>query len=109
MPGAGELRDRVQLLQRGLDGQGDRLGPWTVEGERWAKVAALRSGEGVLAGRMAGRMTRLITVRADSLTKGVTTDWRLRLGETELEVKDAATTGDRAFVDLLCEKAAGQG
>jgi head-tail adaptor len=109
MPGAGELRDRVQLLQRGLDAQQDRLGAWTEEGTRWAKVAPLRGGEGVVAGRLAGKMSRLVTVRADSLTRGVTTDWRIRIGAVLFEVKDAAVTADRAFVDLLCEKAAGRG
>jgi head-tail adaptor len=110
MPHAGELRERVALLQRSLDGDGNRLGDWVEEFSRAAKVHRLRGGEEVLAGRLAGKKPTLITVRADSQTKAVTSDWRvehLQTGEVYV-VKDASISDDRAWIDILVEAAPGR-
>lgn len=105
MPDAGALRDRVAFQERGLDGNGDRLGEYADSFQRAAAILRLRGGEEVMAGRLAGKKPTLITVRLDSSTRDITTDWRVRntrTGET-FEIKDVALTKDRAFLDVLAE------
>lgn len=109
MPGAGDLRDRATLLQRAADEQGDRLGEWAPEFSRWAQAIALRGGEAVLAGRLAGTKPTVIVIREDSQTRQVTTDWRVSIATGLFaglyEIRQVAPNKQRGFLDLTCEAA----
>lgn len=107
MTGAGELRNRVMFERQGSasDGAGGTTTAWADQFERWAAFVHLKGGEAVMAGRLAGKHSQVIRVRADSLTRTVTADWRLRdkRAGTVFNVRDVTHTEDRAFIDLLCE------
>ncbi len=107
MTGAGDLRERVVFESRSAssDGAGGTTTAWADQFTRWAQYIHLRSGEAVLAGRLAGKHSQVVKVRADSATRTITTDWRLRDRRTGrvFNIRDITHTPDRAFIELLCE------
>lgn len=66
----------------------------------------LRGGEDVLAGRLEGIHPVIVTVRASSQTRQITTDWRLidARDNTIWAINDVTHNTDRAFIDLLCRR-----
>lgn len=108
---AGLLTERVTLAKRLManpdapDDYGNVVAEWVDQGEVAAQFVHLRGGEGVMAGRLEGRHTQVIRVRASALTRQVAPNWRVtdaRRG-TEFAVRDVTFDPGRAFVDLLCE------
>lgn len=78
--------------------------------ERFATRAGfvyLRGGEKVLSGRLAGVQTLVATVRASSLTRGVSTTWRLRDLSKDVAYNIRAVEPNRRsprlYLDFLCE------
>lgn len=63
-----------------------------------------------MAGRLAGTKPTLITVRSDSETRSIDSDWRVNIAAGPFaglyEVKAADTSEKRDFISLLCEAAA---
>lgn len=107
MTGAGDLRNRAIFEVQGAtsDGAGGMTTAWAEQFTRWAQYIHLKSGEAVMAGRLAGKHSQVIRVRADSQTRTVTADWRVRDKRTGtvFNVRDVTQPDDRAFIDLLCE------
>lgn len=65
----------------------------------------LRGGETVIASRLESKHPVVITVRASSQTRQISSDWRLvdaRDG-TEWAVRDVTPETDRQFISFLCE------
>lgn len=63
---AGLLKSRIAFQRKGE-------GSWETILQRWARIVYLRGAESVLAARLVGRNTVVITVRVDRETKTVTT------------------------------------
>lgn len=107
MTGAGDLSHRVVLQKQGAtsDGAGGTTTAFADQFTVWAGYTNPRSGESVMAGRLAGKPTKVVRIRCSSQARQVTTDWRLRDHRTgELfNIREVTETEDRAFVDLLCE------
>jgi SPP1 family predicted phage head-tail adaptor len=105
--GAGDLDQRVAFDKRSAtsDGAGGTTTAFAEQFKRWAGYKHLRGGETVMAGRLAGKHSLVATVRKDSQTELITTDWRMRDARTGTvyNVRDITPTDDRAFLELLCE------
>lgn len=106
---AGNLRDRVAFGRLGIaDGEGGnfRGGPFTPQFTFAAKIQPINGGEEVMAGRVQGTRTVLITVRSSSETRSITTDWsarNTRTGEMFNVVEAKDPDGTRHWVELLCQ------
>lgn len=107
MSGAGEFWHRVAFEKRSAtsDGAG---GTTTAFAEQFVNSASYRragGSEAVMAGRLEGRHTQIVRVRASPRTRLATTDWRLKDTRTGVyfNIRDITLTEDRAYLDLLCE------
>lgn len=88
------------------DGYGGTTDVWTEVFECRAAYHHLRGGEGVMAGRLEGKHTQIITVRASSQAKQVNTDWRIvdkRNGDV-FNIRDIEPQIDRQWIGFLAEK-----
>ncbi|MDR6757835.1 SPP1 family predicted phage head-tail adaptor [Mycoplana sp. BE70] len=105
---AGDLHYRVAFDRRSEvdDGHGNTRGDWHEQFQCRAAYRHLRGGESVLAGRLEGRHPQIITVRASSQTRQVTTDWRVRDVRTgdEFNIRDVTHETDRQWISLLVER-----
>lgn len=105
---AGQLRERFEFQERERveDGYGNEQGPWRARFERAGRRQMLRGGEQVMASRLEGRAPAVITVRACSQTRTVTTDWRLRdvRNEDLWNIRSISPSEKRDYLDILVEK-----
>ena len=101
------LAHRVALLKpvTSSDGYGGRD---EVRAERFrakADIRYLRGGEEVQAARLAGRQPAVVTIRAFSASREVTTGWTvrdLRRG-VDYNVRSVVPSYDRRHVEITCE------
>jgi hypothetical protein len=112
---AGDLIDRVMLQRRGLDDNGDLLGPWenvpsAAEDQAWAaQIIRLKGGEPVMAQRLQGVQPAVIAVRANLVTRQADNSWRAidkRTGQVH-EFTDVSESGDRVWIEILATAKAG--
>jgi head-tail adaptor len=109
--GAGDLYYRVdcQKKQAATDEFSNPVpggGTWETQFSVRAAYRHLRGGESVMAGRLQGKHSQVITVRASSQTRLITAAWRLidaRDG-TVFAVRDVTLETDRQWISLLCER-----
>ena len=108
---AGALRERVTLSARETrnpdepNDYGNTVADWVDQGTVWAQYLHLRGGESVMAGRLAGRHTQVIRVRASEFSRSTSTEWKVtdtRSGQ-EFNIREVTLTPDRMWVELLCE------
>lgn len=105
--GAGSLRERVVFDQRGSgsDGGGGVTTAWQERFRRYAAYVHRNAGEAVMSDRLQGKRTLVIRVRADSLSRTITSAWRARDARTgqTYNILDVTPTVDRAWVDILAQ------
>jgi head-tail adaptor len=110
-PSAGALYENVAFDKR-VEGNpdspadyGNTVMDWAEQFVRRAAYVHLRGGESVMAGRLQGRHSQIIRVRADSGTKAITTDWRARDKRTGVafNIRDITPSADRLWLDILVE------
>lgn len=105
--GAGDLRHLVALDKRTdvADGMGNTKGEWVEQARCRAAYRHLRGGEAVMAGRLAGKHTQVISVRRATQTLAITTDWRMRDTRTGqvFNIRDVTHEEDRQWISLLVE------
>ena len=105
---AGDLHYRVAFARRVDvdDGYGNTKGAWLEQFQCRAAYRQLRGGESVMAGRLEGRHTQIITVRSSSHTRQIGTDWRVRDVRTgdEFNIRDVTHETDRQWISLLVER-----
>lgn len=110
-PSSGKLRERVTLASRieinpdAPNDYGNTVAEWIDRATVWAEYIHLRGGEAVIAGRLQGRHSQIIRIRASALTRQVATDWRVTDARTGVvyAVRDVTHTPDRMWVELLVE------
>ncbi|NTS30671.1 head-tail adaptor protein [Phyllobacterium sp. BT25] len=112
-PSSGDLFYKVAFDQRqdADDGFGNTVSTWVEKFQCRAGYRHLRGGEAVIAARLEGKHIQVVTVRASTATKGVTTDYRirdLRSGET-FNIRDITPNLDRQFIDFLVESGVADG
>ena len=114
--GSRDLTDRVALQRRGLDDNGDQLGPWETvpsdaDDQAWAaQIIRLKGGEPVMAQRLQGVQPAVIAVRANPVTRQADNSWRAidkRTGQVH-EFTSASETDDRAWIEILTTAKAGE-
>lgn len=111
MPGAGRLRDRITFQQRGLDANGDPLGPWADVVTVSVELIWLRGGEAVMDQRLAGRQPVVITVRDFAETRLIDNSWRAvneRKPAQVFDIKSASPAKELGFIDVLAEMVRGE-
>jgi hypothetical protein len=102
---AGLLRESVTFQQHALDANGDLLGPWTDQFAAPARVAAQVRGEQALQQRIAGVQPIEITLRLDSYSARLDTDWRAVWLNWPFEITALAVDELGATVTLLAVRA----
>ena len=105
---AGDLIDLVAFDKRGSgsDGYGGTETAFAEQFQCRARIAPMRGGESVIAGRLEGRQTVSITMHSSAEGQLVTTDWRVRDTRSGAiyNIRDVNTSRDRLWIDLLCER-----
>lgn len=104
---SGELDQRFRFdvrVDNAGDGAGNFQDVWAPDvGPVWTKRQYLHGSEAVQAARLAGEQPVLLTVRASSDSRRITTDHRavnVRTGET-YNITAVNPTADRAAIELL--------
>lgn len=99
---AGALRERVRFEQRDFDANGVRMGDWVLYFECAARIEVQPGALRVAAQRLEGEQPIVITVRANPVTRAITSDMQaiwLR-PDTAYLVKPPQPTEDRAWVEI---------
>ncbi|MBL0374031.1 phage head closure protein [Rhizobium sp. KVB221] len=88
------------------DGLGNTVSEWDEQFQCRAAYHHLRGGESVMAARLQGKHTQIISVRSSSQTRQITTDWQVRDVRTDdvFNIRDVTHETDRAWISLLVEK-----
>ena len=101
---AGQMTKRATLLEpiEAVDADGQIVQSWRERGTVWCNVRWLRGGESVMQARLASKSPAIVTMRASTLTRRVTSEWKLRIDGREYDAKeDPRETDDRAFFEVL--------
>lgn len=103
---AGDLSVRATFERpiQSRDEDGQIVQGWTAGFTAWVNVRYLRGGEAVMQARMQSHSPAILTIRASSQSRQVTSEWRARIDGRVFDVKeDPRPTPDRAFVEMLAE------
>lgn len=105
MSSAGKMRDRYRFDQRGLDANGDRLGPWDSDNgiTVWAETKWLKGTEAVMAQRLEGRQPVALVIRDSTTARTITTAFRavdVRTGAV-FNIVGVSPSNTRGFIDVL--------
>ena len=110
---AGDLFYRVAFDQREeIDrGGGVTVGGWVEQFQVRAGYTPIRGGEAVMAGRLQGQQTQIIFVRSSLQSRSVNTDWRVRdvRSGVTFNIREITITGDRLWLDFLCQSGVADG
>lgn len=90
-------------VAQGDDGLGNELSEWVEQFTTRPRKMVLRGGEEVLAARLSGTQTAVLTVRVQANTKMVDSFWRavdIRTGET-WNIMSNEPAEDRLYIDML--------
>lgn len=93
------------------DGMGNTRASWAEQFRCSAGKLVMRGGETVMAARLEGRQPVILTVRSETRTKAINSDWRardVRTGET-YNVRSSQHGESRAYIELLCEAGVADG
>lgn len=104
MTGLGDLRHRLTLeeAQRVSDGAGGHTETWVSVAAVWAAMRPSGGGEGVDSGRLAGRVSHVITLR---YRDGVTPAMRFRQDTRVFHILAAIDEDARHhWLRCLCEE-----
>lgn len=103
---AGQLTKMATLLMPVEDLDEDRqpIRRYDDQGKVWCNVRWLRGGESVMQARMTAKSPAIVTVRTSSLSRQITSEWRMLIDGREFDVKEhPRESDDRAFFELLVE------
>lgn len=103
----GDLREVIELQNFVAidDGYGGQIQEWETVITAPARIRTLTGGETVIAGRLQGTQTLVITVRHQPGMNDVSPAWRAVNGRTGTTYNIRSVTIDerKAFVDMLVE------
>ena len=86
------------------DEYGGTRDEWVPQFTEWAEVKYLRGGESVMQARLASRSPAILTVRASSDARRITSEWRAVIdGRTYHIREDWRESQDRAWLEMLAE------
>lgn len=93
------------------DGAGNTQGAFVEQFQCNAGRLVLRGGETVMAARLEGRQPVILSVRAETRTNRITSDWRardVRTGEV-FNIRSIQPSEKRDAIELLCEAGVADG
>jgi len=109
MTTAGDLRESIRLEEQvpgGDDGYGNTLpDTWTARSTFPARIRVLKGSETVIAGRLAGTQTVVLTGRYHDAMTPITTAWRAvdtRRG-TIFNIRSITPDERGDYFDILCQ------
>ena len=109
MTASGERRSRITFQEPVTvsDGYGNDVQGFENRFTVWASIKTIRTGETVMAGRLAGKQTVVLNVRFSGQTRRITTDWRgvdAREPEKAFNVRSVTNVDEKnAEFDILAE------
>lgn len=108
MTAAGDLREEISLQksEQVTDPYGNPIGSdWVDQFTAPARIRYLKGGETVIASRLQGTQTLVITLRWQPAVADITTAWRAVNGRDGTIYNIRAVTPDerRAWIDILAE------
>ncbi len=107
MTAAGDLRENVAFLKSAdvPDGHGGWISDYVPQFQARAAIKILKASETVMAGRLQGTQTLVVTLRYQAALAAVDGTWRLRNVRTGSDYNIRAVTPDvrQQWVDVLCE------
>ena len=92
----GDLKHRVTLQSKGAT-------QWEAQATVWAAIRYLRGAEAVVAGRLQGVNSVVITLRRTATTEAATSAWRLKNARTGAVYAIKSIIPSDDFLDLTCE------
>lgn len=104
MPRIAEMSERITFERRGLDANGDPLGPWAPVFTVWAQVKWLRGSETALQQRLESRQPAAIVIRDSSETRQIDTGWRCvdsRNTARKFNITSVSPAEEPRFIDVL--------
>lgn len=109
---AGDLTKRASF-QRPVkirDDDGNPIMSYPTVFVAWVNLKQLRGGESVLAARMQSKAPAIVTFRASSQAREVTSEWRVVIdGRIYAAKEDPRETQDRAYLEMLAEAGGNEG
>lgn len=114
---AADLRHRIAFDCRAAitpaagEDSGTVSGDWAEQFVVWTGRRYLVGSEPVLQSRLQGVQPVVLTVRASSQSRAITTEWRARETQSAVTYNIRAVTPDARgdFIDLLCEAGGADG
>jgi len=106
---AGQLRDRLEFYKK-VDTAADALGNvqrvWELQFTTQARVVQRIGGETVLQARLSGQNLASITVRRNSQTQHINSDWKAvdPRANDEWNIRSAVPDERQRFMELLAER-----
>lgn len=101
-----DLRDRVTIKEpfQAKDANGKIIQRYDARGKVWANIQHRPGSETFQQARMEAKDPATIAVRASSLTRLMTSEWRVETADRVFEIKgDPWLTDDRGFVVFQAE------
>lgn len=105
---AGKLRERIAFDKRRVltepgDGYGNLVEDWHYQFTTRGGLTPLRRGETVIASRLSGVQPYILLLRASSVTRQITTDWRCRHIDTGkvYNIQTVEPSPDRAEISCI--------
>lgn len=90
---------------KATDANGKRIIEYADRFKFWTNVRHLRGGESVMQSRLASKSPAILTVRAATETRQITSEWRVVVNGGLFNLKeDPRETQDGAFLEVLVER-----
>ncbi|UPT93023.1 phage head closure protein [Bradyrhizobium barranii subsp. apii] len=107
MTSAGDLRSEIKLERQVLtpDGAGGSTVEWVEVVTTPARIKYLKGGETVMAGRLQGNQTVVVTLRNQPGLGDADTTWRLTSTRSNrvYDIKAFTLSEDGAWLDILAD------
>ena len=102
---------RFQYRSETSDGYGNMVGEWAEAFEDRVDVRYLRGSEAVLAARLAGRQTIIITIRDSEAARRIAPEWRAIIRGVEYNIREPLRPTDqrRRLLECLAESGVADG
>ncbi|MGH6978203.1 MAG: phage head completion protein [Brevundimonas sp.] len=104
MPSSSTMRDSVTFQRRGLDANGDPLGPWESVMTVAAEINWLRGSETALQSRIEGVQPVAMAIRDSAQAREINGGWRVinaRNTAQQMNITAVAPSPTRGFIDVL--------
>lgn len=104
----GRNNHRIRIERAGVDEHGSLTGAWASYATRWATYRPTLGREALEMGRLESTTTGVVTVRADSVTRGITAADRVVFLHAPYQgviaqIRSVVPSQDRAHIEFTIE------